>query len=130
MMMRWRISENNQRKRGLASVRQLFCMLALVFGIFSLAGGTVAHAMEPVQCVELSDTMGSDHASGDNDQVPSDFGKASPHHHGGCHSHQLNEPRTEGISNFTPTSAATFVFSVVDAIISTEPDPALRPPIA
>ena len=130
MTMRARVSEKSRRGRGFAPVRQFLCMLMLVFCVFSLAGGTVAHAMEPVQCVELSDTMGSNHASGDTDQVPSDFGKASPHHHGGCHSHQLSEPRAEGTASFTPTSATIFVFSVVDAIVSTEPDLALRPPIA
>ncbi len=122
--------EKNRRGRGVAPVRQFLCMLMLVFCIFSLAGGTVAHAMEPVQCVELSDTADGYHAAGDTDQVPSDFGKASPHHHGGCHSHQMGEPRTEGTVGFALISADVFVFSVVDGIASTEPDAALRPPIA
>src|SRR3546814_1155991 len=57
----------------------LMCLVSL-----SLMAGTVAHAAEPIVCLDSDVAAGLGHVDGDRDQVPSDDGKAAPHHHGGC----------------------------------------------
>jgi len=71
----------------------LMCLVSL-----SLMAGTVAHAAEPIGCLDSDVAAGLGHADGDRDQVPSDGGKAMPHHHGGCHGHQIGEPVKDGFA--------------------------------
>ncbi|RYY28411.1 MAG: hypothetical protein EOP62_04245 [Sphingomonadales bacterium] len=116
-------------------MHRLIALFACVAVLVSLAGGSVAHAMEPpvAACVEASTTpaaLDADHSEGDSDQVPADAEKGYPHHHGACHGHHVAAPFGDAIA---------FDFQVRDCIapahaaaryVATGGDPALRPPQA
>ncbi len=65
----------------------LFLSLAVPIGMVS-----VAHAMEPVACLDAQEASLLGHASGDADEAPADAGKGYPHHHGGCAGHVIALP--------------------------------------
>ncbi|MCP1471990.1 hypothetical protein J3E64_003705 [Sphingobium sp. OAS761] len=64
----------------------LFACFALML---SFVSASVAHAMEPVGCIDANQSAAAGHSEGDADQVPADSDKAYPHHHGGCHGHHV-----------------------------------------
>jgi len=103
----------------------LICLVSL-----SLAAGNVAHAAEPIGCLDTEAAVDLGHASGDRDQVPSDDGKATPHHHGGCQGHQIGEPVKEGISPQLRLRASLPVIANANGRVSAPTDPAYRPPRA
>lgn len=103
----------------------LMCVVSL-----SLMTGTVAHAAEPIGCLDLEVAAGIGHTDGDRDQAPSDDGTATPHHHGGCQGHQIGEPVKEGLARPSHRRATMPVFADVAVRVSTPTDPAHRPPIA
>lgn len=111
-------------------MRRVFLILAAFFVSLSLTGGAVAHAGEPLACIDSEVAASMGHVSGDSDQVPSDAGKGYVHHHGGCHGHQV----ADAISN----SVAMVVFHTTEPrplrafkfVPLATADPALRPPIA
>lgn len=78
-------------------MRRLLAFVMCFLLASSLGLGSVAHASEPVTCIESTTTSASSllssfHAEGDRDQVPADSEKAYPHHHGGCHGHHIGVP--------------------------------------
>lgn len=85
--------------------------------------------MEPARCVELSEAVELGHAAGDTDQVPADNEKSYPHHHGGCHGHQLLEawPATALVPAMRAGGRATATTITFLAAIAF--DQRLRPPI-
>jgi len=103
----------------------LMCLVSL-----SLVAGNVAHAAEPIGCLDTEAAVDLGHASGDRDQVPSDDGKATPHHHGGCQGHQIGEPVEEGISPPLRLRASLPVIPNANGRVSAPTDPAYRPPWA
>ncbi len=103
----------------------LMCIVSL-----SLMAGTVAHAAEPIGCLDSDVAAGLGHAAGDRDQVPSDDGKATPHHHGGCHGHQIGEPVKEGLAVHANLRSAVPLLANAKARVSAPTDPAYRPPRA
>ncbi|HWK42808.1 MAG TPA: hypothetical protein VNR60_12870 [Croceibacterium sp.] len=76
-------------------MRRLVAMLAILLSLL-LTAGSMAHAMEPVICIEGEVASAFGHFDGDGDEVPSDDGKAAPHHHASCHGHHMVEPASEG----------------------------------
>ncbi len=89
----------------------------------------VAHAAEPMTCIELADDNGL-HSSDDGDQVPADGEKGYPHHHGGCHGHHVAPPLAmtgawpeRGVADRHWRAAAAKLAASCGY-------PALRPPIA
>lgn len=113
-------------------MHRLIAMIACVAMLFSLAGGSVAHAMEPIGCVEAPAKTGvdADHVDGDTDQVPMDGEKGYPHHHGGCHGHHIAAPVADAVSfdGLIPSSAMRMEGG--DRHTTSGGDPALRPPQA
>src|SRR3546814_6652038 len=93
----WRRAIGRPMGRFLALA--LMCLVSL-----SLMAGTVAHAAEPIVCLDSDVAAGLGHVDGDRDQVPSDDGKAAPHHHGGCSGHQIGGPAKEGFRSEEHTS--------------------------
>ena len=111
-------------------MRRLVLMIAALFVSLSLTGGAVAHAMEPVACVDTSMAATMGHSAGDADQVPKDSGKGYPHHHDGCHGHQICDRVSEAV--VVPgfhTIESLPLRSLLFVPLATG-DPALRPPIA
>jgi hypothetical protein len=105
----------------------LFLSLMLVL---SLGFGSVAHAAEGVKGVELPFAMSIGHVDGDGDQVPADSEKGYPHHHGGCHGHEIGVPITpKAIAPYTALRL-TLLPSDSDPMAPAHSGPALRPPRA
>jgi hypothetical protein len=103
----------------------LMCLVSL-----SLVAGTVVHAAEPVGCLDSDVAAGLGHAEGDRDQIPADDGKAAPHHHGGCHGHQIGEPVKEGFATQVPARTSLPITLNAKVLVPASTDPAYRPPIA
>jgi hypothetical protein len=105
-------------------------LIAICVVSLSLMTGAVAHAAEPVGCLDTEVAAGLGHVAGDRDQVPSDEGNATRHHHGGCQGHQIGEPVKEGF--VTQAHLRTPVPLLVNARVrvSAPTDPAYRPPRA
>lgn len=107
----------------------LTLLLAFVLSL-ALGSGTVAHAMEPVVSLDNRVAYEMGHTPGDADQVPADSDKGYPHHHSGCHEHQVGEPARICA---TPT---VFVSKLVVrpptsvGFAPKSPSPEHRPPIA
>ena len=68
---------------------RLFSLFACIALVLSLGMGSMTHALEPVGCIDATQSFSGDHSAGDADQVPADAEKAYPHHHGGCHGHHV-----------------------------------------
>lgn len=117
-------------------MRRLLAFVMCFLLASSLGLGSVAHANEPVVCIESTSevfsasALSAFHADGDNDQVPADSENAYPHHHGGCHGHHVG----------VPIASAPVQHSVIrnDNALTWEQkhgaglvgDPAIRPPQA
>lgn len=108
-------------------------LLALVmcFLLASTVGlGSVAHANEPVTCIEISTASSLDHTDGDSDQVPADSEKGYPHHHGGCHGHHVGVPITSDPVQHSADRRARPLRRDNHRTAGATADPALRPPQA
>ena len=103
----------------------LMCIVSL-----SLTAGAMAHAAEPIGCLDAEVAADLGHASGDRDQVPSDSGKATPHHHGGCQGHQIGEPVKDGFTAQSYLRTSVPMLGNAQFRVSTASAPAYRPPIA
>lgn len=111
-------------------MRRLLLLLTAIFVGLSLTGAAVAHMVEPVECIDAGTAASLGHTTGDADQVPSDAEKGYPHHHGGCHGHQICDRVAEPVvvrafHATDPRSLRSFLFVPLATA-----DPALRPPIA
>ena len=111
-------------------MRRLLPLLAAILVGLSLAGGTIAHAMEPVACIDDGSAVSLGHINGDGDQVPSDSGKAYPHHHGSCHGHVACDRAFYSVvkSDFRMTEGERTLNLVFLPLATAHR--ALRPPIA
>lgn len=111
-------------------VHRLFALLTCLVLALSLGLGSVAHAAEPIGCVETSASATAGHADGDSDQVPADSDKDYPHHHGGCHGHHVAAPIGDGEAIAHARPASIITRSAVRSGVTHASDPALRPPQA
>jgi hypothetical protein len=109
---------------------RLFSLFACIALLVSLGTGSLTHALEPIGCIDASQSLSDDHSAGDADQVPADAEKAYPHHHGGCHGHHLAAPLdSAGMAIVSPARSAPFGWQT--ALAADAPThSALRPPIA
>ncbi|MHA3795602.1 hypothetical protein ACX0MU_28435 (plasmid) [Rhizorhabdus wittichii] len=105
-------------------------ILAAIFACLSLSTGAIAHAMEPIGCIDNTTAASLGHSSGDGDQVPSDADKGYAHHHGGCHGHQVCDTVREAPVALYDVKAAAQNPANVAIIPADTADPSLRPPIA
>ncbi|WP_189619986.1 hypothetical protein [Novosphingobium colocasiae] len=112
------------------SMHRLTALILMCLVSLSLMAGTVAHAAEPIGCLDSDVAAGLGHAAGDRDQVPSDDGKATPHHHGGCHGHQIGEPVNEAMAPQRHLRDSRPMPIDVAARVSAPTNPAYRPPRA
>lgn len=107
-------------------MRWLSVMLAVLLSI-SLATGVMAHAAEPVACIDSETASALGHFEGDRDEVPSDIDKGTPHHHATCHGHHIAEPARE--SRISLVSMIKSLLSIANAVdgSSAPTYPAYRP---
>lgn len=111
-------------------MQRLLPLIVMCLVSLSLIAGTIAHAAEPIGCVDSNVAVGVGHSDGDRDQVPSDEGKAMPHHHGGCHGHQIGEPVKSGFATQVHLRTVPTFLPNAKGRVSGSTDPALRPPKA
>lgn len=111
-------------------VKRLLVILVSLFLSANLAYGSVAHAMEPTTSIDnrIAYTMG--HTPGDADQVPADSDKGYPHHHAGCHDHQLGEPEAHCTSPIALMTKAAISPALSEKLVPSPTTPENRPPIA
>lgn len=101
-----------------------------VFLTLSVTAGSVAHAMEPIVCIDNVSAQSMGHTSGDGDQVPADSDTSYPHHHGGCHAHQMaDRVSVPQVASIIGRISERPVIEI-SALPASPVDPALRPPIA
>lgn len=111
-------------------MRRLLPLLGCLTLLVMMWTGGAAHAAEALGCASTSVTEASVHFDGDDDQVPADSGSSVPHHHGGCHGHHASIPLGTSSVGFVSGGEAVIGLTVAHGITGTEPDRALRPPIA
>lgn len=114
----------------ITAVHRLFALLLCFLVASTLGLGSVAHAMEPIGGLDKTEAVGLGHIDGDGDQVPADHDRGYPHHHGGCHGHQIGEPArmlAVSVAYAPPVSVPRVVITV---LASTDPGLTLRPPRA
>ncbi len=102
----------------------MYLLLASTLGL-----GSVAHANEPVTCIDASAVSDLDHSDGDGDQVPADSEKGYPHH-GGCHGHHVGVPISVGSVQRSADRHTRPLSWDYDRTDGATADPALRPPKA
>jgi hypothetical protein len=105
----------------------LFACLAV---FLSFGMGSIAHAMEPIVCLDANTAAETGHAEGDGDQVPADSDKGYPHHHGSCHGHHVAAPMAKTDPVTQDLAASVIRPKLATAMATAADDPALRPPQA
>jgi len=109
---------------------RVLLLLMAFFVSLSVTTATVAHATEPVTCIDSTTAQSMGHSSSDSDQVPADSEKGYPHHHGGCHAHQLADRVIEPQMAVVPHIQTALPVAFMQIVPASPVDPALRPPIA
>lgn len=107
-------------------MQRFIVLFACLF--LSLGTGSVAHAMEPIACIDAGTAAETGHADGDGDQVPSDDDKDYPHHHASCHGHHLAMATAKADSPQRHDAGTLIRPSDAPRLATTPADPALRPP--
>ena len=110
-------------------MRWLTAILALLLSV-SLTTSAMAHAAEPVGCITDKVASAFGHFEGDRDEVPSDAGKGTPHHHATCHGHHVAEPARGCGVRIVGLIATLLPFAGTVDGPSASTDPAYRPPRA
>ena len=107
-----------------------FTVLLAVLLSVSLTTGAMAHAAEPIGCItdEVASPFG--HFEGDRDEVPSDAGKGTPHHHATCHGHHVSEPAQDCEFRIIGVTASSLPFARTVDGPSAPIDTTYRPPRA
>lgn len=111
-------------------MHRLIVLFACLAVFLSLGTGSIAHAMEPIVCIDAVTAAETGHADGDGDQVPSDSDKGYPHHHGGCHGHHVATATAKSDPVQLDDQDSPVRPSDALALAASAADPALRPPQA
>lgn len=111
-------------------MRRLLFLFACLGVVLSIGGGSIAHAMEPVICIEPGTVAAAAHSAGDGDEVPADADKGYPHHHAGCHGHHVAAPAELNSTADGITSPSRVAIQPSAALVAAANDPGLRPPQA
>ncbi len=112
-------------------MRSFWTLLTICMVAMSLFATSLAHATEvPPGCVDSQTAVDMGHANGDGDQVPADGDKGYPHHHGGCHGHQVAPETLKEAALGRPIVKAPLTPALADFLPAATADPALRPPQA
>jgi hypothetical protein len=105
----------------------LFACLAV---FLSFGMGSIAHAMEPIVCLDANTAVETGHTNGDGDEVPADGDKGYPHHHGNCHGHHVAASTAKADPVGQGSTRSIIRPKLATALTTAADDPALRPPQA
>lgn len=112
-------------------MKRVLAFLVLLTLSLSMGSAAMAHSLEPVGCVDMIQPMMSDgHAAGDGDEVPSDSGKAYPHHHGTCPGHAIGLPAADVQPLVAATIGSLAPIVAITSSIPFDPEAPQRPPRA
>jgi len=111
-------------------MQRLFALFACVLLVLSFGMGSMAHAMEPIGCVDSEQTAGIGHSEGDADEVSGDSDKPYPHHHGGCHGHHVAAYPESGDAYVLHFANRISQSAETPSLPGRRGDAALRPPQA
>lgn len=111
-------------------MRRLIFMIAGIFASVTIFGAATAHPIDLVACMDTSTAISIGHNSSDADQVPGDAEKGYPHHHAGCHDHQVCSRVTGTMILGAFHTAKPRSLNSSRFVVLATTDPALRPPIA
>ena len=111
-------------------MRRLLALLCFLGLVFSISAGSLAHAAEPVGCLDTVEASLLGHGAGDADQVPADSEKGYPHHHGGCQGHFVGVPVADDADLPFRDLAEALAPSRPDALHPVDRDSLRRPPRA
>ena len=111
-------------------MRALLKLVAIFCLIIGLMAGSIVHAMETGGGGEVTAATEWLHADGDHDQVPADADKNYPHHHDGCHGHDLGAPLKTCPSLVSANRKQAAAGAPVFILAAGPPHRHLRPPIA
>jgi len=104
-----------------------------LFGTLMLAAllwtGSAARAAELTGCLEAT-SEAAGHYEGDQDQVPADSDKGTPHHHSPCHGHCASVTSEADPATLAFNSDPTIGIGHEVTTAGCDPGTALRPPIA
>jgi hypothetical protein len=110
-------------------MRRFLTLVSALMLVLVLWTGTAVHAAEAMECGAVAESAAG-HFEGDGDQVPSDEGKGTPHHHNTCHGHCTAVPSgAEPVDNQTGAKEP-LTLAPSRHRGSLGPDTAIRPPIA
>lgn len=110
-------------------MRRLLALVSALMLVLVLWTGTGAHAAEAIDCGEVAESAAG-HFEGDGDEVPSDEGKAAPHHHNACHGHCVAVPSGADAAELAIDESKLLTIARARYRGSLGPDTAIRPPIA
>lgn len=113
-------------RKLLASIASLMLVLTLWSGSQS----SVAYAAETGTCLTVVDGTSPGHSPGDADEVSGDSDKATPHHHGVSHNHEVGVPARPWSGVHIVLAATPHSFATATPPTPFAPYRDLRPPIA
>ena len=108
---------------------RLFGLFAVLALLLSFTTASVAHALEPPACADMTTELAIGHDDGGSER-PADGDKGIAHHHGGCHGHHVAAPAAAGARLAFADSQAACLGTGDAPLHGAGTDPALRPPQA
>lgn len=111
-------------------MRRLLLLFACFGVLLSMGSGPIAHAMEPVICIDAGSPAAAAHSEGDGDEVPADADKGYPHHHAGCHGHPMAAPAEMSTANDGSVRRDRIAIGRSTALPAAAAETGLRPPQA
>ena len=110
-------------------MRRLATLICTLLISVMLWSGTAARAAELAACIEVT-SEAPGHFDGDDDEVPSDPDKGTPHHHGTCNGHSVAVPiEGDGVA-YQPQRTQSLGRLSAEFLSGCDPGTTLRPPIA
>lgn len=110
-------------------MRRLFPLFSALTLLLVLWTGSGAHAAEAINCGDVA-TSAAEHFEGDGDEVPADSDKSTPHHHSACHGHCVAAPADAEPASPRHLGATLLEGAIYGMDPGSDPDTAIRPPIA
>lgn len=108
---------------------RLFGLFAVLALLLSFTTASVAHALEPPACADMTTELAIGHGDGGSER-PADGDKGIAHHHGGCHGHHVAAPADTDTGITFADGQATRLGASDAPLHGASTDPALRPPQA
>lgn len=111
-------------------MRGLLLLFGLVILFLSASMGSVAHAMEGIDCANLPKSVAWAHSDRDDTQTPDVSDPAVPHRHADCHGHHIAVAMAKVAIEVPPSPRTGYRTIVLHGNAAAIRAADLRPPIA